>query len=878
MVLKSGSDCLGKFPIHPASISDLNVLRNRLESGAACQLCYKKLDRINERRRRQHKSKQTPKLIPISETSTCLQKHIFAIALSRNEVFQDESPDNHRFTEKSGFKICRVCYTNCWTNFKNLRFSAETSDYFSYFRLASNPDQVGLSQDLRDAGPFEDNLNAGPSQDLSSNDMVVERLSQEIEQLGHAGSHEPDSIEDPDSDIEFEFHPPPQRSNQDEIPHDDSSSESQSSSSDSQPTFRSLTYFKTKNKYFSVVDCSSIDTNKCVLCGASPSAIEEAILLNTELVYDFIDFFKIGLKNWSELNFVCDTCHPTSETISDSSLELVKIKSPPKKINKFVVKKGLSEVDIISFHETRSYHEGLIAGRSEKSDRLSLKSLTNDECLDLYFHSKNQIKYLAHCCVTSGLKKTGGLSASEQVLVFLFIAVNDISYRKTGTVFKINKSTVERIFHNVLNHLKDFSHENSSMRSADQILLESTTGMCKRVYGNSLVLLIDCTYHFIDKPSNDLDLNQKFYCPYKHRHLVKTQSIVTTAGQPVSSSQYFPGRQSDTDILNRTFQREFVCFNNFLDILDQAEDVVLILDRGYKQFKKSFEHKQAADPAYYPHVKIQIPVDVINPDTKQYPTNIADESRLKVTSLRWPCECYHARIKTFKICSNVHQLNFIENNFNQIYKFLTSSIKVFGYSRRCNTESTLFSATEKFMLLSDNPYLFNCTLKDQVHVVDSVLHPRKRRHFTEVFYKNTNLIQRFSFLTEDIILKLSAGNFLFNKSKAYDNVLRQALEARAHDRFPNLGDRSTMTRTSRYDQLNKLEVLDKVILQAHLDNVDYLVRVNIPSFHTSQGRMLTYIALNRQNKFHFYCSCPSGMRSLPCAHSLAFLRLAFSLN
>ena len=452
-----------------------------------------------------------------------------------------------------------------------------------------------------------------------------------------------------------------------------------------------------------------------------------------------------------------------------------------------------------------------------------------------------------------------------------------MSYRKTGSVFKLNKSTVERIFHNVLHHLKDFSQENSQMQSADQILLESTTGFCKRVYGNAIVLLIDCTYHHLEKPSNDLDLNQRFYCPYKHRHLVKTQSIVTTAGQPVSASQFFPGRQSDTDILNRTFQREFECFYNFLDIIEQANDVVLILDRGYSQFKKSFEQKQAENAAYYPHVKIKIPVDVIDPTTKQYPTAIADQSRLEITSLRWPVEVFHRRIKTFGICSNTHQLQFVEKNFNEVYKFLTSSIKIFGYSRRCNTESTLFSATDKYMLLAVNPYIFNCTIKDQVHNVDSVIHPRKRRHFTEVYYKDTNLIRRFNHLTEDMILKLSGGIFLFNKSKSYDNVLRQALELRARDHLQHHGDRSTITRTSRYNQMNKLEVLDRVVLQAHFENVDYLIRVHIPSFHTSQGRMLTYVALNRQNKFHFYCSCPSGMRSLPCAHSLAFLRLIFSL-
>ena len=134
----------------------------------------------------------------------------------------------------------------------------------------------------------------------------------------------------------------------------------------------------------------------------------------------------------------------------------------------------------------------------------------------------------------------------------------------------------------------------------------------------------------------------------------------------------------------------------------------------------------------------------------------------------------------------------------------------------------------------------------------------------------------FQHLTSDMILKLSGGIFLFNKSKSYDNVLRQALELRARDRFQHLGDRSTVTRTSRYQQLNKLEVLDRVILEAHFPNINYLVRVNIPSFHTSQGRMLSYIALNQQNQFHFYCSCPSGMRSMPCAHSLAFIRLIFS--
>ena len=556
----------------------------------------------------------------------------------------------------------------------------------------------------------------------------------------------------------------------------------------------------------------------------------------------------------------------------------MKAKSPPKKIKKFVVKKGLAEVDIISFHEQRSFHEGLIAGRSARSDRLSLKALSDKDCLELYFHNKNQIKFLAHCCATAGMKKIGGYSSSEQVLIFLFIVVNDISYRKTGTIFKLNKSNVERIFHNVLNHLTEFSQENSSMSSPDEILLESTTGMCKRVYGNAIVLLIDCTYHYIDKPSNDLDLNQRYYCPYKHRHLVKTQSIVTTAGQPIASSQYFPGRESDNSILSRTFEREFSCFAGFMDIIDQSEEVILILDRGYANFKKSFERKQADDPAYFPQVKIKIPVDVIDPVTKQYPTQIADMSRLQITSLRWAVEVFHRRIKIFGICSNIHQLSFIQANFNNIYQFLTSSIKVFGYSRRSNSESTLFNATEKFMLLSNNPFLFDCSIKEEVHNVESPIHPKKRRHFSEIYFKDSNLIQKFQHLTEDMILKLSGGIFLFNKSKSYDNVLRQALELRARDRFQNLGDRSTVTRTSRYQQLNKLEVLDRVILEAHFPNIHYLIRVNIPSFHQSQGRMLSYIALNQQNQFHFYCSCPSGMRSMPCAHSLAFIRLIFSLK
>ena len=878
MVFKSNSDFLVKFPVNPSCLNDISALRQRLESDLACQICYKLHCKDSRRRRGKNKSKELPKFIPISETSTSLQKHIFAIALSRTDIFDNESPQNHRFSDKSGFRICKMCFMTCWNHFRNVDFSVETTDFYNFVCPASSTVQVGSSQNRLNVGPSEDNSNMGPSQDHE--DISVERLSQEIANLSPnaQGSHEPDSIEDPDSDIEFEYNPPPAVENEDEIPVEDNSSSSQSSSSDSQPALRSLTYFKTKNKYISIIDCSQISIEKCIICGNSPSAIEEAILLNTELVYDFIDFFKIGLKNWNETQFVCDTCHPSSCTISDASLELVKAKNPPKKFNKFVVKKNMSERDIITFHEQRSYHEGLIAGRSERSDRLSLKSLSDNDCLDLYFHNKNQIKFLAHCCSQAGMRKIGGFSASEQLLIFLFISVNDLSYRKTGTIFKSNKSTIERVFHNVLQHLKDFSLENSSMRSPDQVLLESTTGMCKRVYGNAVVLLIDCTYHFLHKPSNDMDLNQKYYCPYKHRHLVKTQSIVTTAGQPVASSQFFPGRESDNSILSRTFEREFDCFDGFMEIIDHAEDVVLILDRGYANFKKSFEQKQAADPAYYPHVKIRIPVDVIDPVTKQYPTRVADESRLEITSLRWAVEVFHRRIKTFGICSNIHQLDFVLANFNEIYRFLTASITLFGYSRRCNTQSTLFNATEKFMLLANNPYLFNCTIKDQVHNSDSVIHPRKRRHFTEVSYKDANLILKFQHLTSDMILKLSGGRFLFEKSKSYDNVLRQALDIRARERFQNLGDHSTITRTSRYNQMNKLEVLDEVTLQAHFEDVNFLLRVNIPSFHTSQGRMLTYIALNRDDRFHFYCSCPSGMRSMPCAHSLAFIRLIFSLQ
>ena len=351
MVHKSGPDFLSKFPVHRACLADINALRNRLVSGTVCQLCYKILDRINRRRRGQNKNKQTSKFIPIGETSTCLQKHIFAMVLSRNDIFKNETPENHRFTEKLGFKICRVCHTTSWNYFKNLRFSNETSDYFSFFRPASNPDQAGSSQSLRGVGPPEDNFNVGPSQDQPSNDVIIERLSQEFEQLSqNAGSVEPDSIEDPDSDIEFDFHPPPEIPNEDAIPDSDSSqSNSQSSSSDSQPIPRSLTYFNTKNKYISIVDCSNIDTSKCVICGHSPSAIEEVILLNNELVYDCVDNFKVGLKNWSELNFICDTCHPTSDSFSDSSLELVKAKSPPKKSANLSSKKGFQMLILSPF-------------------------------------------------------------------------------------------------------------------------------------------------------------------------------------------------------------------------------------------------------------------------------------------------------------------------------------------------------------------------------------------------------------------------------------------------------------------------------------------------------------------------------------------------
>ena len=120
-------------------------------------------------------SKELPKFIPISETSTSLQKHIFAIALSRSDIFDNESPRNHRFSDKSGFRICKICYMTCWKHFRNVEFSVETTDFYNFVCPSSAGTQVGSSQDRLNVGPSEDNSNMGPSQDID-----VERLSQEM--------------------------------------------------------------------------------------------------------------------------------------------------------------------------------------------------------------------------------------------------------------------------------------------------------------------------------------------------------------------------------------------------------------------------------------------------------------------------------------------------------------------------------------------------------------------------------------------------------------------------------------------------------------------------------------------------------------------------
>ena len=275
MVLKSNSGFLDKFTVHYKNINDLNTLRSKLEAGSSCHLCYKNFDSVNRRRRGNTQSKEKPKIVTTSESGTSLQKHIFAIVLSRSEVFVDESPQNHRFTGKSNFKICKICYMKCWKHFKNLDFTNETTDFFHFVCPSHISEQVS----------HPEIINQGPSQDQYDHDDSVQRLSQEMEQLGqNEGSHEPDSIEDPDSDLEFDYHPPPQRLDDDQADDDDNQSQSQSSSSDTQPSLKSLTYHNTKNKYISVIDCADLNSSNCVLCGTAPSTIEEVILIPISFV------------------------------------------------------------------------------------------------------------------------------------------------------------------------------------------------------------------------------------------------------------------------------------------------------------------------------------------------------------------------------------------------------------------------------------------------------------------------------------------------------------------------------------------------------------------------------------------------------------------
>ena len=98
--------------------------------------------------------------------------------------------------------------------------------------------------------------------------------------------------------------------------------------------------------------------------------------------------------------------------------------------------------------------------------------------------------------------------------------------------------------------------EHSVCLNIDYIQQELTTEYARIIYPNALILILDGTYWYSEKPHNDKESKQ-LWCSFKYRHLLKTMTICTTTGHFILTNQIFPGKKDD-----RLGRQKFSCDTN----------------------------------------------------------------------------------------------------------------------------------------------------------------------------------------------------------------------------------------------------------------------------------------------------------------------------
>lgn len=176
------------------------------------------------------------------------------------------------------------------------------------------------------------------------------------------------------------------------------------------------------------------------------------------------------------------------------------------------------------------------------------------------------------------------VSKENRLMIFLIKMKLGISYSAISVLFNVNRSTISRIFHNILKSLVSKTKKFIFWPNKKTVV-DTLPKSFKQNYPNCRCI-IDCTEIKTEQP-NTVEQRVYMYSRYKSAYTVKALVAITPSGLISFLSKCYGGRSSDTFITNDC---------GFLSHLEHGDEV--LADKGFPGIKISCENKNSTYIGY----------------------------------------------------------------------------------------------------------------------------------------------------------------------------------------------------------------------------------------------------------------------------------------
>lgn len=227
--------------------------------------------------------------------------------------------------------------------------------------------------------------------------------------------------------------------------------------------------------------------------------------------------------------------------------------------------------------------------------------------------------------LNEGYKPKGGFGLRDNVLIFLMRLKLGVSYSILGGIFDIHRTTVQRIFEDVLVHLHHRTNFMLFWPSREQIAENLPPSFLDDYPGTRAI--IDCTEIKTETPS-DLHLRSCLWSNYKQSSTVKYMVACTPDGLFSYVSPGYGGRASDPFITNDC---------GFLRLLESGDSVMA--DKGFPKITADLEN-----------IHLDVPPKLAPKQTQL--TKEQSEATYKIARVRIHVERAIGRLKIFDILNN----------------------------------------------------------------------------------------------------------------------------------------------------------------------------------------------------------------------------------